>query len=238
MKPFLFLVLPCILVACAMPVVPVTRTPTESAFERTKLFAITAEAETQTSGYPANDATVTAIIARKYILGTAMAKTMTAMPTETPTPPVPPNTPPCRPEDLKAQPYGSMGATGSVYMSGGIVNIGASACYLQASPVFNLIDDSGKFLDIAYDTSNERSGSLLLSPGQSVGFNFNWGNWCGEEVVGGVLIRLTLPAHSGSIDIPPGGLNSPIYTGGHCDDPSQKSFVYVISGFEVGTNQP
>ena len=131
-----------------------------------------------------------------------------------------------------------MSAAGSVYMSGGVVNNSASACYLQASPVFNLVDASGKLLDVNYDTSQERSGSLLLSPGQSAEFSFAWGNWCGGEVVGGVLIHLTLPDRAGSIDIPPGGLNSPIYSGGHCDDPSQESFIFVISGFNVQTYQP
>lgn len=238
MKRMLILVLPWILAACAMPVLPATGTPTESAFERTKLFAITAEAETQTSGYPANDATVTAIMARKSTLGTAMAETMTTLPTGTPTPPVPPDTPPCRPDDLTTQPCGSMGATGSVYMSSGIVNRSASACYLQASPVVSLVDASGKLLDIRVDTSSETPGSLLLSPGQSAGFSFAWGNWCGGEVAGGVWIRLTLPDQAGSMDIPPGGLNSPVTSGGYCNDPSQKSFIYVISGFVVQAYQP
>jgi hypothetical protein len=89
-KPFRSLILFFLLVACGKPTVPATKTPAESGFERTKLHQITAEAETQTAGYPANDATITAILANKYALGTAMAATLTAQPTGTSLPTFPP----------------------------------------------------------------------------------------------------------------------------------------------------
>jgi hypothetical protein len=226
-----------IMTACASPLVSATKEPTEAAFERTKLFAITAETETQISGYP-NDASATAILATKFALNTEAVLTETALPTETPTPLVPPHTPPCRPSGLKAIPYGSMGAAGTIALGGGVINISASACYLQAWPVFSLVDAAGKTLDIQSEQGDEGSGNILLSPGQSVGFMFAWGNWCGGEVVGGVSIRIFLPDQSGLIDIPPGGLNSPVYGGGYCGNPGSKSFIYSISSFEYETNQP
>ena len=215
-----------------------SKVPSEEAFARTKLFAGTAEAETQIGEYP-NDATMTAIVATKFALNTEAYLTETALPTETPFPPVPPHTPPCRPNNLKAQPYGSMGAGGNISMGAGIVNSSASPCFLQAWPVFNLVDAAGKPLDVQYEQGDETYGYLLLLPGQSVGFMFAWGNWCGGEVVGGVFIRVFLPDQSGSIDIPPGGgPNPPVNGGGRCDDPGSKSFIFAISGFQYETNQP
>lgn|GEM_PF-1315317 len=237
MKHFLWSIFPCILAACASPSVSATKVPTEVAFVRTKVLAITAQSETQISGYP-NDATATAILATKFALNTEAALTDTALRTETPTPPVPPHTPPCRPNGLRAIPYGSMGGAGNIFINGGVVNISASACYLQSWPVFSLVDAAGRPLDIQSEKGDEGKGTILLSTGQQAWIDFTWGNWCGPAVTGGAVIRLTLPDQSGSIDIPPGGLNSPVFGGGHCDDPSIKSSVHSTRSFEIVTNQP
>lgn len=215
-----------------------SKVPTDVAFMLTKLYAGTAEVETQIGPIP-NDATLTAIVATKYALNTQSVLTETAQPTETPFPPVPPHTPPCRPGDLKAQPYGNEGAGGNIAMGGGIVNRSASPCFLQDWPVFSLVDAAGRPLDVQYEDEDETYGYLLLLPGQSVGFMFAWGNWCGGEVIGGVFIRVFLPDRAGSIDIPPGSSpNPPVYGGGRCDDPTSKSFIFSISSFQYETNQP
>ena len=198
---------------------------------RTKLFAGTAEAETQVGVNP-DDATMTAIVATKFALNTQAYSTLTALPTETAFPPVPPNTPACKPGSLKAIPYGNMGAGGNIEMQGAVANISKTACYLQGVPVYNLVDVAGKPLDILYYQNDERNGYFLLAAGQQAWFAFAWGNWCGGEVVGGVFIRVFLPDQSGSIDIPPGGgPNPPVNGGGHCDDPGQKSYIETITGY-------
>jgi hypothetical protein len=230
MKRFLSAAVALFLVACSPAPLSATARPANSS---TPPF-------TDTPSVTANpkDQTVTAIMATKFAMRTEAALAEAALPTETPTPPVPPQTPPCRPGGLKAKPYGSMGAGGTIEMGGGITNISASACYLQTWPVFSLVNKAGKPLDIRYESGDERYGYLLLSPGQSAGFSFAWGNWCEPEVAGGVYIRLILADHAGSIDIPPGGVNSPVYGGGHCADPGSKSFIFSISSFGIETAQP
>jgi hypothetical protein len=217
MKRFLFLILPCILGACAASPVSATKTPTESAFEQTKLFAITAEAETVLSGYPANDATITAIMANKYAGGTAMAATMTAQPTEMPIPTIPPDSPICRPADLKTS-FGSNAATQSILLGAGLTNISNTPCYLQAWPQVVLVDQQGKSLDLDYGYFNVGAGDAVaaateqaresttakvgLWPGWSTWLNLVWQNWCGAPFSGGVVIRLTLIDNTGVINIP------------------------------------
>lgn len=118
-------------------------------------------------------------------------------------------------------------------MSGGIINSATFACYLQSWPDFSLVDAAGNPLDIQYERKDESDGDILLSPDQTAIISFAWGNWCEPPVASGVFIRLTLPDSSGSIVIPPGGLNSPIYAGGQCGDSNSKSIVFSISRFEI-----
>ncbi|HEX7621847.1 MAG TPA: hypothetical protein VF359_11720 [Anaerolineales bacterium] len=237
MKRFLFFILPCIFVACAAPPVPVTKTPTESAFERTKLFAITAEAETQISGYPANDATITAIMANKYAQGTEMAATMTAQPTPSLTPTIPPESPSCRPVDLKTS-FASNGATGSILLGAGLINISSTPCYLQAWPKVLLVDRQGKPLDVDYNYFDINAGDsstaateqaqesatakIGLWPKWEAWISFVWGNWCGAPVSGGVVIHLTLSNNAGVVDIP-----TDINAGGACNAPGYRSSVGI-----------
>jgi hypothetical protein len=237
MKRFLFFILPCILVTCAAPSVPVTKVPTESAFERTKLFAITAEAETQTSGYPANDATITVIMANKYALGTEMAATMTAQPTFSLTPTIPPESPACRLVDLKTS-FASNGATGSILLGAGLINISSTPCYLQAWPKVLLVDRQGKPLDVDYNYFDIRAGDAASAatekaqesttakvgiwPGWTVWLNLIWSNWCNVPVSGGVVIHLTLSNNAGVVDIP-----TDINAGGACNAPGYRSSVGI-----------
>jgi len=237
MKRILFFILPCILAACAAPLVPTTKVPTESAFDRTKLFAITAEAETQTNGYPANNATITAIMANKYALGTAMAATMTAQPSETPVPAIPPDSPFCHPADLKTS-FGSNAATQQILLGAGLTNISNTPCFLQAWPQVLLVDQQGKPLDVDYSYSDVGAGDAVsdateqaqesatarigLWPGWEAGFQLAWGNWCGKPSSGGVVIRLTLINNTGVINIP-----TDISGGGACNAPGYRSFVGI-----------
>ncbi len=237
MRRFLFFILPCILAACAAPLAPATKVPTESVFERTKLFAITAEAETQTSGYPANDATITVIMATKSAGGTAMAATMSAQPSNTPIPTIPPDSPFCQPADLKTS-FGSNAATQQILLGARLMNISGTPCFLQAWPQVLLVDQQGKPLDVDYDYFDVSAGDAAsaateqaqesatarigLWPGWSVWLNLAWANWCGSPVSGGVVIRLTLINNAGVINIP-----TDIQAGGACNAPGYQSSVGI-----------
>jgi hypothetical protein len=237
MKCCLFFILPWFLAACAAPAAPAPKAPTESAFDRTKLFALTAEVETQTSRYPANDATITAIMANKYALGTAMAATMTAQLSETPLPTVPPDAPFCHPADLKSS-FGSNAATQEILLSGGLTNSSASPCFLQAWPQVLLVDRQGRPLDVDYgyfDIGIGNVGSVAtqraqeyatakvgLWPGWSVWINLIWQNCYGAPISGSVVIRLTFN-NTGVINIP-----TDIQGGrGTCNPPGQRSTVGI-----------
>jgi hypothetical protein len=240
MKRFLYIILLLILTACTSSPLPATNVPTESAFERTKLFAITAEAETQTSGYPANDATFSAILAFKSAGGTAMAATMTAQPTETPVPPSPTITsdsPSCRPEDLKTDTISGPPATGGQFIFGAVLtNISATPCFLQAWPQVLLMDRQDQPLDVDYNYFDASAGDAAaaatrqvqesattkigLSPGWSVMLSLIWRNWCGTPVSGGAVIRLTLINNAGVINIP-----TDIQA--FCDYPGFRSYVSI-----------
>jgi len=236
MKRFLFFVLPCILGACASSPVPATKVPTESAFDRTKLFAITAEAETQTSGYPANDATITAIMGNKYAGGTAMADTMTAMPTPSLIPTIPANSPPCRTADLKIVSGSGAATGGQILLGADLTNTSAGPCFLQAWPQVLLMDPQGHPLDVDYNYFNISGGDAVaaatrqaqesatatvgLWPGWAVGLSLDWGNWCGAPLSGGVVIRLTLINNAGVINIP-------VDVQAFCDAPGFRSGVGI-----------
>ncbi len=240
MKRILFFILPCILVTCTSTL---PRQLIETATTNPKLFALTAEAETVTSGYPANDATITAIMATKYAGGTemaatliAMAETMTAMPTETPIPTIPPDSPFCRPADLKTT-FDSNGAMESILLGAGLINISDTPCYLQAWPQVLLVDRQGKPLDVDYHYFDVGSGDAVsaateqaqesatakigLWPDWEAWISLMWGNWCGTPVSGGVIIRLTLSNNAGVVNIPTD------IQGGGCNAPGYRSFVGI-----------
>jgi hypothetical protein len=237
MKRILFFILPWFLAACAARPGSSTQGSTESAFNRTKLFAITAEAETQTSGVPANAATITAIMGDKYALGTAMAATLTAQPSETPVPPIPPGSPNCTSADLSAS-FASNAATQQILLGAGLTNISSAPCYLQAWPEVILVDRQGQPLDVDYHYFDVGAGDATsaatqqaqefttarvgLWPGWETWLNLAWGNWCGSPVPGNVVIRLTLIEAAGSIDIP-----TTISVGGACNAPGYRSDVGI-----------
>jgi hypothetical protein len=237
MKYYLFYILPCILAACSTSAMAATKTPTESAFERTKLFAITADAETITASYPKNDATITAIMASKYVLGTAMAATMTALPTETPIPTIPPDSPVCHSADLRTS-FGSNAATQQLLLGAGLTNISSTPCFLQAWPQVVLVDQQGKPLELDYgyfDMGPGDAGSAAtqqaqesataevgLWPGWSAWLNLIWQNCYGESVSGNVVIRLTFSKDTGVLVIP-----TDIQSGGACNPPGQRSYVGI-----------
>ena len=145
MKHWLWLILPFIIAACG----PASASPTAMAtvvngqeytqatgFSATKLYQLTEQAETFIAGYPKNDATITAIMAGKYTLGTAMAATMTAQPSETSLPTVPVEAPFCQPAELQSS-FGSNAATQTILLNAGLKNTGSQACFfadLAASP--------------------------------------------------------------------------------------------------------
>lgn len=226
-----------ILAACAVSSPPATKMPNESAFERTKLFAITAEAETVTAGYLKNDATITAIMANKYAGGTAMAATMTAMPTETPIPTIPPNSPFCRPTDLKTS-FGSNAATQQLLLGAGLTNTSGTACFLQAWPQVVLVDQQSKPLNLDYGYFDMGAGDptsaatqqaqesdtakVGLWPGWSAWLNLTWQNCYGVPFSGNVVIRLTFKMGTGVISIP-----TDFQYAGACTLPGGRSYVGI-----------
>ncbi len=237
MKRLLLFILPWFLAACAAAATAKPQVPTESAFDRTKLFALTAQDETVTNGYPANDATITAIMANKYALGTAMAVTMTSQPSETPLPTIPADAPFCHPVDLQSS-FGSNAATQQILLSAGLTNTSTNPCFLQVWPQVLLVDRKSQPLKVSYgyfDIGIGNAGSAAtqraqeyatakvgLWPGWSVWENLIWQNWCVPPVSGGVVIRLTFSNNTGAINIP-----TDIQAGGPCNAPGQPSYVGI-----------
>jgi hypothetical protein len=236
-KSIFLYILPFIMTACTVSPVPETNTPIESAFELTKLFAITAEVETQTSGYPANDATITAIMGNKYAGGTAAAASMTAQPSETPTPTIPPDSPFCQPMYLKTS-FASMGATQNILLDAGLKNVSSAPCYLQAWPQILLVDQQGKPLDVEYhyfetgpadaiavateQAQESTSARVGIWQGWVGWVNLIWSNWCSAPISGGVVIHLILGNNAGVMDI-----QTDIQAGGACNAPGYRSTVGI-----------
>jgi hypothetical protein len=205
-------------------------------FSATKLFMLTPEMETVTAGYPKNDATITAVMAGKSALGTAMAVTLTAQPSQTPLPAVPTNAPFCQPADLQSS-FTSNAATQSILLSAGLKNAGSSACFLQVWPQVRLEDRQGKALEVNYGyfdigfgtagaAATERAqeyatAKVGLWPGWSAWVNLIWQNWCSAPVSGGAVINLTFNK-TGVIHIP-----TSIEAGGTCNAQGQRSYVGV-----------
>ena len=237
MKRILAFILPWFLVACAAPALSMPAVPSESVFDRTKLFALTAEAETQTSGYPANEAMLTAIMSSKYALGTAMAATLTAQPSGTPAPDIPADSPFCELADLKTT-FGSNAATQQILLGVGLTNISRNPCFLQAWLQVVLVDQQGHPLDVEYHyfemgpadaqaaaTEQARESTIAkvgILPGWTVWLNLVWSNWCGDAISGGVVIRLTLIENGGVLNVP-----TAIEVGGACNAPGYASSVGI-----------
>jgi photosystem II stability/assembly factor-like uncharacterized protein len=228
------------LVACG-PVIPSNRplqnepilsqTATEPVFILTKFAGITAEAETQTAISPKNDATLTAILATKFVGATQAAGTITAQPTETPIPAIPTNAAFCTPADLKTN-YAASGSTGSALLSVVMTNINAP-CYLQAWPQATLVDVQGNALDVDYsylDLNSSESASasiekIGLGHGWTARFDLIWSDsrtWCGAPVIGNLVIRLKLMNESGILEVP-----TDFQPGTVCDPPSSRTSVIV-----------
>ena len=231
MRRLFLLFLPFLLVACspAASQIPVTDTSTVD-FSATKLYQLTAEMLTVTANQPKNDATITAIMANKYALGTSMAETMTAIPTLTPTPTIPPESPPCRAQDLQAAFMGAMGATQSIVFGVNLTNVKGLPCYLQLWPQAILVNGSGNPLDIQFtynvpsDLTFDAEALLGLAPERTAGFSFQWGNWCMPAILGGVSIRLTMAQDGGTLTILTG-----LTAGGVCNDSGSPSWVGISS---------
>jgi len=245
MKRWFLLILPFIVAACepassSLTVVATTVNGQEftqaPGFSVTKLSMLTAQAETVTTGYPKNDATFTALMASKYALGTAMAATVTAQPSETPLPAIPAEAPFCQPADLQSS-FASNAATQQILLSTGLKNTGAEACFLQTWPQVRLVDRQGKALDVDYgyfDIGSGNAGAAAtkraqeyasakvgLWPGWSVWVNLIWQNWCAAPVSVGIVIRLTFN-NSGVINIP-----TDVQAGGPCNAQGQRSYVGI-----------
>ena len=227
--------------ACASPTVLVTPANGQAGtqapgFSATKLYQLTEPAETFIAGYPKNAATIPALMAGKYALGTAMAATATAQPSETPLPIVPAGAPFCQPADLQGS-FGSNGATQSILLSAGLKNTSAEACFLQSWPQVRLVDRQGRLLDVEYsyfdfglsapastateEAKEANTAKVGLWPGWSVWANLVWYNWCAAPVSGGVVIRMTFN-NSGVINLP-----TDIPGGGTCNTPGQRSYVGI-----------
>jgi Protein of unknown function (DUF4232) len=245
MKHWLWLILPFILAACggasARPMVLATAAHSQEATQTpgvsaTKLYQLTEQAETFIADYPKNNATITAIMAGKYTLGTAVAATMTAQPSDTPLPPVPADAPFCKPADLQAS-FGSNGATQSILLSAGLKNTGSTGCFLQSWPLVRLFDSQGKALEVDYsyfdiglgapgstateEAKEANTAKVGLWPGWSVWANLVWYNWCAAPVSGGVVIRLSFQG-TGIISIP-----TDVAGGGTCNAQGQRSYVGI-----------
>ena len=231
MRRLTLLFLPLILAACSRAATLPVASPTSpyAGFASTKLSLLTGEAETVTANRPKNDATITAIIAGKYAGATAMAGTMTAMPTLTLTPTIPPGSPACRAQDLHAVYMGAMGATQSIVGGVNLTNISAQPCFLQTWPQVVLVDQLGDPLDIQYSHTNpsdlpfDQNAMLGFPPGRTAGFSLQWGNWCMPVMNTGASVRLTLEQDGGTITIP-----TDLTGGGACNDPGNRSWVGIF----------
>lgn len=213
-----------------------------SALSATELFppktsqseAGTIQQATTTPPPGVTEAFITQVMATKYAARTQYA----ALPTITPTPTIPPDSPDCRSSDLQIS-FNTNGAGMHIVLEVGVTNIGNTPCFVPSWPVINLLDRSGKALDIVYDyiTINGAPSSLPptqvgdlgeeilfgLANGQTASLILPWGNWCPGAIEGGVIIRMFLLGSSGWIDIP-----TDITGGGYCNDPTSPSTLEVI----------
>jgi hypothetical protein len=191
------------------------------------------QVSTPTSFHPTSTVTtdlteiyVTALLATKY----AGRAQFAALPTETLTPTISSSSRFCRPADLQTT-SGMDGAYGHIILEVGLTNISQTACFLPARPTIQLLDRSGKLIEIAYDfvlpnasPTDPPPARFGLRVGQTARMLLAWGNWCKPAVRQGVIIRLMLLENAGQIDIP-----TDIRGGGHCDDPGSSSTIDIMS---------
>jgi hypothetical protein len=207
--------------------------PTEIIFVLTKMGFMTQEAQTETAVSPKNDATFTAILATKFAGATQMAETITAMPTETPTPAIPSDSPFCSSADLKTS-FDSNGATGNVLLSAIFTNISNTPCYLQAWSQATLADKQGNPLDIDYSYPDISTSEAPYASTEKVGLRpqwtawftliwFDYRTWCGAPVTSNLVIHLTLMNNSEVIDVPTNF--HPAVS--HCDPPGARTSVSI-----------
>jgi hypothetical protein len=123
------------------------------------------------------------------------------------------------------------GAYGHIILEVGVTNISQTACFLPARPIIQLMDRSGKLIEIAYDfvlpnalPTDPPPARFGLRVGQSAGMLLAWGNWCKPDIKQGVIIRLMLLENAGRVDI-----LTDIRGGGHCDDPGSSSTIDIMS---------
>jgi len=225
-----------ILAACSSLTPSSPQKATESAIQRTKLFALTAEAETQVASAPKNTSTLTAILATKSAGGTEAAATMTALPSPTLTPTIPANSRLCQTYDLKTSST-SNGAGGSIIISVGLNNTSSSPCFLPAWPEVMLTDSDGQPLDAQYgyylsgadantaatlQAQEAQTARLGLMPGWTAWLNLIWQNDCCKPLPGGVVIHLILIDHSSALDIP-----TDVEQGGRCEDEKLPTYIGI-----------
>jgi hypothetical protein len=192
----------------------------------------------QTPGSPAAslDATrmfSTSVVATKFADQTQMA----GAPTLTSTPTVVSTSSECRPKDLRVD-FGTNGAGGNIVLQVSVTNQGGTDCWLPLRPTAQLLDGTGKPLELSYGVLNlsdsratpapTRPPEFGLKAGQTAGLMLLWANWCQQPVKGGVTIRLRLLGDAGWLDVPTG-----VETGGRCDAPDQPSSL-VIGEFAPG----
>ena len=193
---------------------------------------MTAEVETQTAISPKNDATITAIMATKFALGTEAAETMIAMPTESPTPAIPTDSKFCAPTDLKTS-YSSNGGTGNVFLGAVFTNTSNVPCYMQTLPQVLLVDGQGNSLDVDYyyqdlsvsDVASAAKEKVGLWPGWQAWFTliwFDYRTWCGAPVNGNLVMQITLMNNIGTIHVP-----TDFQPGIHCDAPASRTSVSI-----------
>jgi hypothetical protein len=163
----------------------------------------------------------------------------------TPTVTVAPETRPCRPADLKPGSQ-SNGATGNIFLGVWFINTSGSACYLQTWPQVTLLDPSGQPLQVEYtywdmESTTPQAGAteqaaageadrLTLEAGQSAGFDVLWRNWCGPDLTGKVIVRVTLGEQT--VDLP-----TDLSGGGRCDSPGAPSTVALAAFHNLNPSQ-
>jgi len=231
MKRTLLILLVCLCSACSPAISSPTASPSipPGNYSATKLYQLTAELLTATALSPKNDATVNAIVSTKYAMGTAMAETMTAIPTLTLTATIPPLSPKCMAHDLQASFTGTNGATQSITFGVSVTNVKGSPCFLPLWPQAVLVDASGNALDIQYsfighdNLPYDAHATLGLPVDKTAYFGFQWGNWCMPAVVAGVFVRVSLPGDGDRLNIPTG-----LTAGGVCNASSSPSWVGVF----------
>ncbi len=208
---------------------------TESTPPPTQITSTNSTSQPSVSPTPgATELFITQVMATKYAAQTQYA----ALPTVTPTPTIPPDSPACKPSDLQTTVHLN-GATGRIALEVGVTNTSKTACFLPSWPKVELLDNSGKALDIVYEydylnanpsslppTQENNPGEPLvygMEANQTAGLFLLWGNWCQGTVQGGVIMRMFLLGSNTWLDI-----STEAGGGGHCDEPTSPSTIAVF----------